>query len=159
MTLSMLKRFFNWKYKYFLKKLQGVKWMILDLEFKRFKTKEIREEVRQAYDNNKAKLLSLEMRIAEEKKEVSSGNAKLDGSVVTYEKPKMPLEEVARLEDEVVRMKRDNERFLGQIKAMDLDVEGSRETNEYPDGVSGINQQLDSLRELEGMLKDYMKTL
>jgi len=136
--MNLIKHLTDWRYRYFNNKMKGVRCMILDLEFKRFKTREIREEVRQTYDNGKAKLQSLEMTIKE---------------------AKMPQGDLERLKDEVVRINRDNERYAAQIKAMDVDVEGSVETNDYPDGVSGINQQLESLRELEGMLKDYQKGL
>jgi len=142
--MNMVKYITNWKYRYFSRKLKGVKSMILDLEFKRFKTREIREEVRQTYDTSKAKLLSLETTIKQEKDKQGKGMAEGD---------------IARLEDETVRLKRDIERYAAQIKAMDIDVEGSRETNEYPDGVAGVNQQLESLHELEGMLKDYCRAL
>lgn len=134
------------KYRYFSKKLKGVESMILDLEFKRFKTKEIREEVRQTYDGCKAKLLAIETTIKNQK-EGDKAN------------PTMEAGDVARLEDEVVRLKRDIERYEAQIKAMDIDVEGSGQTNEYPDGIAGINHQLESLHELVGMIKDYMRNL
>ena len=145
--MNPIKFLISAKHRYFRKKLQGVRCMILDLEFKRFKTAEIREEVRQTYDQCKGKLLSLETTIKQEKEKDKKAPGKMaDG-------------DVARLEDETVRLKRDIERYEAQIKGMDLDVNGSRATNEYPDGVAGINQQLDSLRELEGMLKDYIKSL
>ena len=41
----------------------------------------------------------------------------------------------------------------------DLEVEGSWKTNEYPDGVQGLNQQIDALRELQIMLLDYLKSI
>lgn len=145
--MNILKFLTNWKYRYFLRKLRGVKSMILDLEFKRFKTAEIREEVRQTYDNQKARLLAVETTIKMEREKPSE-----DAS-------KMPEGDIARLEDEVVRIKLDIERYEAQIKQVDIDVNGSRETNEYPDGVVGINQQLDSLHELEGMIKDYAKSI
>lgn len=121
--------------------------MIWDLEFKRFKTREIREEVRQTYDQQKAKLLSIETTITNER-------AKPDSYA-----NKMAEGDIARLDDEVVRLKNDIERYAAQIKQIDVDVDGSRETNEYPNGVAGISQQLDSLRELEGMIREYIKEL
>lgn len=133
---------FNWKVRYFYKKLRGVECTIADLEFKRFKTREIREEVRQVYDTCKAKLLSVETTIAQQK-----------------ESKTMPEDDVKRLDDEVVRMKRDIERYESQMKALDLEVDGSKPTNEYPEGVNGITQQIDALRELHGMLKDYIGRL
>lgn len=145
--MNIIKWLLDWRVRYFTKKLKGVRCMIEDLNFKRFKTKEIREEVRQVFDQQKAKLLSLETTIKQEKEKEASDTSKI------------PDGDVARLEDETVRLKRDIERYAAQIKGMDIDVEGSRETNEFPDGVAGINQQIDSLRELEGMLKDFIKGL
>jgi hypothetical protein len=140
--MNIIKFLTDWKYRYFLRKKRGVESMILDMEFKRFKTREIREEVRQAYDNSKAKMLSIETTIKQEK-----------------ESPKIDPGDVARLEDEVVRLKRDVERYESQIKAMDIDVDGSKQTNEFPEGVAGINQQLESLHELKGMIVEHMKSL
>lgn len=116
--------------------------MIEDLLFKRFKTLEIREDVREEYDNLKARKTALELQIKSEK-----------------ETPTMEQGEIARLDDKLVLLNRDIERSEAQLKGMDLDVYGSKPTNEYPDGVQGINQQLDALRELEKMIKDYIKTL
>lgn len=135
-------KFLNWEYKYFHKKLKGVKCMILDLEFKRFKTQEIREEIRQLYDKRKAEVLSLEERIELERK------AK-----------KMPEGDIKRLEDDVVIGKRDIERYEAQMKSLDLEVSGSNATAEYPEGVQGIEDQLEALHDLEQMLRDYMKNL
>lgn len=145
--MNIIKYLSDWRYRYFSKKLNGVRSMILDLEFKRFKTREIREEVRQTFDQNKAKILSLNMRIEQER-----GKDKND-------KSKMADGDIARLDDEIVRLKKDNDRYTEQMKSMDIEVEGSRETNELPNGYSGISQQLDSLHELDGMIQDYRKGL
>ena len=135
-------KLFNWKYRYFKSKLRGVEKLIADLEFKRFKTREIREEIRQEYDNLKSKLSVLEAQIKSQK-----------------EKPTLEVGEIARLYDQKVLLDRDIERLLAQMKGLDLEVEGSKVTQEYPDGVQGVNQQLDALRELVGMLKSYVKDL
>jgi hypothetical protein len=145
--MNIIKYATNWKYRYFLKKLRGVESMIQDLLFKRFKTAEIREEVRQTYDQKKAKLLSVETTIKHERE-------KTDGR-----QNKMAEGDIARLEDEVIRLKQDIERHEMQLKGIDIDVNGSPRTNEFPEGHDGINQQLDGLRELSGMLKDYIKNL
>lgn len=142
--MKILKYITSWKYRYYCKKLRGVQCMIEDLVFKRFKTAEIREEVRQTYDTQKAKLLSIETSIKHEREKTEN---------------KMPEGDIARFEDEVVRLKQDIERYEAQIKGMDIDVNGSNPTNEFPEGHVGINQQLDSLRELEGMVKDYIKNI
>jgi hypothetical protein len=132
--------FFNWKYRYFKNKIRGVQKMIADLEFKRFKTLEIREEVRVEYDQNKAKMDILEKQIKQQK-----------------EKPTMEEGEIKRLDDQKVLLDIDIKKQEDQLKVLDLDVQGTRPTNEYPDGVNGINQQLDALQELVVMLKNYIK--
>jgi len=134
--------FTNAKKAYFKNLYKGVEKMIWDLEFKGYKTREIREQVRVQYDDHKAKLDLLE-------KEIKSEN----------ENPTMEKGDIARLEDQKVILTRDSERLLNQLKQMDLDVNGSRPTSDYPEGVTGITQQLDSLHELKLMVRDYIKTL
>lgn len=125
---------------HFKQRLQGTRNTIWDLQFKVFKTREIREEIRNEYDMMKSRLATLEQQIANFPTDKDQGDK-------------------ARLEDDVVRAKRDADRFLAQMKELDLEVEGSKKTNEHPDGVTGITQNIDSLRELEAMLKDYIKSL
>lgn len=127
---------------YFKEKAESVQKMIWDMEFKRFKTLEIREEVREEYDNSKSKLNVLEAEIA---KQATT--------------PTMEEGEVKRLDDQKVLLERDIQRYEAQMKSLDLEVAGSPQTNDYPDGVQGIEQQLESLRELEIMVKDYIKEL
>ena len=148
--MNILKYITNWKYRYFLKKLKGVDCMIADLEFKRFKTREIREQIRQEYDNLKAKLSVLETQIKQQ-----------------AEKPTMEKGEIARLDDQKVLLERDIKRkvegddglqIIG-MKQLDMQINGLAPSNEYPNGVQGINDQLEALRELGEILKDYIKSL
>mgnify|MGYP001574832216 CR=1 FL=1 len=111
--------------------------MIWDLEFKVFKTREIREDVRREYDQSKSRLSILEEQITNWPKDKDEGDRK-------------------RLEDQVVLLKRDVERFEAQMKQLDLEVNGAKPSMEYPDGVQGINHQIDSLQELKGMLKEWL---
>ena len=110
---------------------------IADLEFKRFKTLEIREDVRKAYDKTQHRLDILK---AQMKSEEEKGNK----------------EQAGHIELEVVQVEKEAERYKSQLKAMDLEVTGSKQTNEYPDGYVGINDTLESLRELEKMLHVYV---
>lgn len=135
--MNIIKYITNWKYRYFLKKLDGVKKMIADFEFKRFKTEEIREDVRNEYDALKARLQALE----------------------TQEKQPLKKEELAKLKDQKALTERDLKRYEDQMKGLDLEINGSKKTNEYPEGVNGIVHQLDALRELQEMLKEYIKEL
>lgn len=138
----MFTKYFNPKKDYFKQLLKGVHKMIWDLEFKKFKTREIREGVRVQYDDCKMKLALLTTQIEQQEKELT-----------------MEEGEFKRLKDQKVILERDMERYLGQIKTMDLDVNGAAPSSEHPDGVVGIVQQLDSLEELKIMVKDYIKTL
>ena len=63
------------------------------------------------------------------------------------------------MEDTKVILERDIGRYEGQMKQLDLEVAGSNPTAEYPDGVQGINQQIDNLRELSEMLKDWIRKI
>mgnify|MGYP001559573048 CR=1 FL=1 len=133
---------FNKQKRYFRKKLDGVQKMVWDLEFKKAKTQSIREEIRVEYDNMRSKLATLENQITIQK-----------------EKPTMEAGDIARLDDQKVLLDKDIERLLGQMKGLDLEVSGSKSTAEFPDGVQGINQQIDALRELQIMLNAYIKEI
>ena len=130
------------KKKYFKNKLIGVQNMIWDLEFKSFKTQEIREEVLVNYDDSKLKLTVVDEKIKLEK-----------------DNKKMSTDEFKRLEDSKVLLEKDIKRYENQMAALDLEVFGSRPTNELPDGAIGITHQIDSLRELSTMIKDYIKSI
>lgn len=136
--MNILKHLTNKKYRYFMKKLEGVEKMILDLEFKRFKTREIREDVRVEFDQLNSKLSVLVAQIASQK-----------------ETPTMEAGDIARLDDQKTLLERDIERLKNQITMLDIEVEGAKPSNEMPEGFQGVNQQLDALHELVGMLKDY----
>jgi len=138
--MNIIKYLFNWQYRYFTKKKRGVQKYILDLEFKRFKTLEIREEVRAEYDNQKNKLSLVDQKLKAE---------------LTV--PTISEDEKKRLEDQVVLINKDMERFEEQMRLLDIDVNGSKQTNEFPDGVSGITSQIEAFMELEGMLDSYIK--
>lgn len=128
------------KKSHFKQKRGGVEKMIWDLEFKIFKTREIREDVRKEYDQAKSRLSILQEQIDNWPPDKDEGDKKV-------------------LEDKLVLLKRDIERFEAQLKSLDLEVEGSVPTKDYPDGVQGIKHQIDSLRELKLMLRDWIKDL
>ena len=127
---------------HFKTKLEGVTKTIWDIEFKRFKTLEIKEEIREQYDQGKARLSGLLPKIEKAKK---------DG--------KMSKDEIGRLEDEKVILERDTDRYKLQIDQLEVEVNGSKPTDEYKEGVQGISQQLDALHELKDMIKAYIKSL
>ena len=133
---------FNKQKRHFKEKLAGVEKTIWDMEFKRFKTLEIREDIRKEYDNTRSKCHTLSEQIKQHKLEKKLNKA-----------------EIAKIEDQLTLLERDRLRFEEQMKAIDIEVKGAKASMDYPNGVAGINQTIDSLRELKDMLRDYIKTL
>ena len=136
--MNIFKYLFSWKYRYFVQKRWGVQKMIADYEFKRHKTLEIREEIRQQYDQERARLPILEEQIKNQK-----------------ENPTLEAGEIARLDDQKVLLEKTIARFLEQIKGLDIEVDGAKPSPEHPEGAQGLNHVLDSLRELTEMLRIY----
>jgi chromosome segregation ATPase len=128
--------------KYFKNKITAVKRMIWDLEFKRYKIGELREEIRQEYDELKAKRSVLEAQIKSQK-----------------ENPTKEASEIARLDDQLVLLNKDIEKSENDMKVLDSQVNGIRPSVEYPEGVTGVNQQLGALRDLIPIIKSYIKIL
>ena len=126
--------------KHFKQKLKGVEKMIWDLNFKVFKTREIKEDVRKGYDKKKAKLFGLEEQIKNWPKDKDEADRK-------------------RLEDEITRINQGIERGEQQMKMLDMEIDGAQPSEQYPEGVQGISQQVDGLMELRQMLKDWLRTL
>ena len=133
---------FNKKKKYFKKKLNGVKCMTWDLEFKRAKTAQIREDIRREYDGVSARLHIIDTQIK-----------------ALPEDRKNWTDEQKRLDDQKVLLEKDKENYISQMKGLDVEINGSQKTNEFPEGYNGINQQLEALRELQTMLREFIKTL
>lgn len=125
---------------HFRQKLDAVSKMIYDLEFKVFKTKEIREDVRKEYDMMNSRIASLDSQIYNFPKDKDQADKK-------------------RIEDDKVLAERDLVRFKAQMVALDKEIFGEKPSTENPDGATGINDQIDSLRELQTMLKSWIKTL
>lgn len=126
------------KASHFKGKLEGTRRMRWDLEFKAAKTKQIREDIRKEYDFMKARMASI------------------DNQLATFKGKK---EDKAKILDDKTRAEADATRLEGQMAALDLEVYGSKPTAQYPDGHNGINQQIESFIELEGMLKNHIKSL
>ena len=133
---------FNKHKAYFKKKLKGIQAMIWDLEFKRYKTLYVREQIRGEYDALRSKLEILKTQITSEK-----------------DKPTMPEGDIKRLDDEDVRITRDIERKLAQMKSLDIEINGSKPTAELPEGHQGLNETMEALRELAQVTKAYIKEL
>lgn len=142
--MNLLKYVLNPEYRYFVKKRDGVKKMTWDHEFKRFKTLEIREEIRADASSMKQRLEVLLLNI---KKEEEPGGLKETNA-----------DEFKRLEDQRDLLNRDITRREEQLKGIDIEVNGADATQES-EAYAGINQTIDSLRELDAMLRDYAKGL
>ena len=133
---------FNKKRRYFKAKYDGVEKMIWDLSFKVHKNREIREEVRQEYDQKKSKFSVLSAQI-----EAQKGNKTMEDG------------DVARLDDQKVLLERDIKRHEEQMYELDAEVMGTKPTQENPQGAQGTNNTIDGLRQLQTMLKSYIKGL
>lgn len=145
---------FNKKKKYFKKKLDAVVCMTWDLEFKREKTLQMREDLRREYDGACAKLQVIETQLA----------------ALPEDKTKW-TDEQKRLEDQKTLLVRDIEGvkngdgtvaragYKDSLRDLDLEVHGSKKTNEFPDGLNGMDQQIEGLVSLQGHLKQFIKTL
>lgn len=128
------------KKSHFKGKLLATKKMVWDLEFKTFKTQEIREDIRKEYDFMKSRIDTI------------------DKSIKDFPK-KGDQAEKARFEDDKVRAEKDRDRLLAQIKSLDKEINGAAPTMEEPNGASGVKDQIASLKELGVMLKDWIKQL
>lgn len=130
---------FNKHKRYFKKKLTAIQYAIYDLEFKRFKTLELREGIRKEYDNLRSRLELLGTQIESE--------------------PDKKTDEFKRLEDSKVLLEKDIQKLVSQMDGIDIEINGSKPTDELPNGHSGINHQLDAYRELQIMVKEYLKQI
>lgn len=135
------------QYRYFTRKLKQVGYTIWDMEFKRFKSSEVREEMRQLYDWTKSNTAMLEEKLKTQKE-------KKDGDPT-----KMPEGDIARIDDEIVRSKVKEEETLKSVKDMDIQIDGAKPSVDYPDGLQGLIQQIEALRELRQMIEQYLKKI
>ena len=126
------------KKKHFTRKANGVEKMIWDLEFKAFKSRELREDTRKRYESMKSRVYSKQTEI---------------------ENFKGKDEDKARLIDEKTRAENEVKKLEIELNAIDAQLNGSKPTNENPDGVLGINEEIDSYAGLLAMLRDWRKTL
>lgn len=125
---------------YFKRKFKAVGEMIWDLEFKIFKTREMREGLRKEYDYMNSRLETINVQIK---------NWPEDGD----------KDERARLDDQLALATRDAERLLEQIKGLDAEVEGIKPSAENHAGIEGMANQVEALQELRAMLGSWIRTL
>lgn len=125
------------KKRHFKMKLAGTEKMIYDLEFKVYKTKEIREQIREEYDFMCSRIHGYEEQL----------------------KGKLDKEDKKVVENTLEKAKTDRDRLKAQVEHLDIEINGTTPNERYPDGVTGTYQQIDSLRELTGMLKSWIKNV
>lgn len=140
--------------KYFKKKRQAVQYQIWDFDFKKEKTLEIREGIRQEYDGALARLATVEAQIKSLPEDQTKWTDEQKHLLDTKALLLRDIEGEKNGDGSIARAG-----YKDILKSMDLEVYGSGKTNEYPDGVNGIDQQLDALRDLYGKLTNYIKTL
>ena len=133
---------FNNEKSYFKRKQEAVQKMIWDMEFKRFIVLRDREQIRQEYDGLKSKLHILDSQITSQK-----------------ENPTMEKGDIARLDDQKVLLERDIQRTEESLAGKDAEVNGLPKSADYPDGVTGINDQLEALHVLYATIPQYLKIL
>lgn len=119
--------------------------MIWDMEFKVHKTLYTREQIRQEYDQSRSRLEILKSTINKTKEKGGLQETNID--------------EFKRLEDEEVRLNAEIERKVAQMKHLDVEIQGSKPNETYPEGHQGINETIEGLRELQEVTKQYIKTL
>lgn len=145
---------FNPKKDYFNKKLEGVQKMIWDLEFKREKTSILRENTRKEYDGACSKLQVIETQIKalpENKKDWTDEQKRLEDQKVLLVQD---IEGVRNGDGSVAKPG-----YKDVMGEMDVQIHGSGKTQEYPDGINGIAQQIQGLRELQQILKMFIKKI
>lgn len=124
------------------KKLVGFQYGLYDIYFKMFKVKVRREETRQNYDGSKSKLEALNTQIKTQK-----------------EKPTMPQGDIARLDDDKVRLEKDIQDLEHNLKVWDEVLGGAKPSAENPEGLSGLQQEIDNARDTIEIMKLYIKQL
>lgn len=126
-------KIFNWKYKFFKKKIKQVECAIADLEFKLFKSREMREDIRKQRD-----------RVVEA---LDAIDAKLPTDMAQEAKDALMAER------KIQQTFKDN--ATEQLRMMDEEIDGRKATEDKPE-YPGVIQQIDAMRELLQMYKDYI---
>jgi DNA repair ATPase RecN len=124
---------FNTKKSYFKKKLEGVKKMLWDYEFKKFKLLELREDVRREYDRAIEKADALQ-------KQIENSDNKEETIKVLKEQ------------------KEETDKYI-EYKASQLKTFGQQISGTDPEQEPSIQASIDGLHELDKMLRDYIKEI
>lgn len=141
--MNIIKYLLDWRYRHFYKKIRPMYKMIEDEKFSRFKTYQLKEEVRVEYDNEKSRLANTENKLKEKEKTIAE----------------IGEDEYKRLEDEKVRAEVRIQRLKEEMDELTAKADGSRPTNEHPDGLHGNTQTIDKLYDLIDFVKEYINKL
>ena len=125
---------------HFKNKLEATTKMLWDFEFKLFKTKEYREEVRRQYDSCKAKIDILDTQIKAWPKDKS-------------------VDERKRLEDDKIRIEVELKKYENEMRQLDIQLHGAKPAMDLPEGFVGVDQEIDQLRNIQNTLKAWIKNL
>lgn len=125
------------KKKYFQRKLQNTREAIWGLEFKKFQTIELREQIRKDRDRAKEAVDAFEAELKRDHKE---------GTTEALEKQKAEAQENA-------------DRFEAQIKMLDAEVAGRPYVSPEDQGEQGITDNIAALNEMVKMFVSYINTL
>ncbi len=136
---------FNTQKSYFKKKLKAIDFMVWDLAFKKFKSRQFREQLRDECVGLKSRLEILNETI--KKEELPGGLKEKD------------VDNFKRLEDQKVVLERDIKRLEDNMAQLDGEITGLKPSPENPEGFQGLNGQIEALHDLKGFVKEYIKTL
>lgn len=128
------------KKSHFKRRLDFVNTKVYDKEFELHKAREEREGTRKEYDFMKARIDTVDTQIK---------NFPKDGNI----------DEKKRIEDQKVLAKRELERLEKQLQDYDIMINGKAPSAELPNGIMGIIKEMESLKEAELILKDWIKSI
>lgn len=142
------------------RKIKEAQYLIWDWNFKVFKNRVERERYRVEYDQLKAKLDLVNNQM----KDFPPLDAELinldrtDNKLIAEKKAKWN-DEQNRIDDEKVKMEAELKKYEMNMKQFDIDLNGALPSVDNPEGVPGILQTIDALRDLVEVYKAYTKSL
>jgi hypothetical protein len=140
----MFKLFKSEKKRYFEARLQQNRFKIYATECDRYQSKEMREEARQLFDAEKAKIAAAEEFIKAQEK------------LPKDDKTKLSHDELERKKDSIAKMGITRDGYEQNIKELDNRINGEAPSAENPLGTHGIQELLDAQHQTEELIKSYM---
>lgn len=121
--------------KHFKEKIKYMDVQIWNLEFTRFQISQIRESIRQEYDQLRSRKEAINSTLKTEKDEVK----------------------ITEMKDQLEKVENGEKVMLQQMQDKDIQVNGCKECEQFPDGVQGLNEQIEVARMTQQLYKDYLK--